>query len=246
MRLSPSCYAVTGLGYSAPWSVNAGIISGEHTTLIVDTGGCALSAATVHGYARAVALGNAIRAINTEPHFDHIGGNSYVSRFGVEIWGHAAIQRTQEEFRHEIQEFNDAIPDRARRDANEAEVFFSATHLKLPDHAITADTTFDLGSCSVEILLTPGHTPANLCVWHALDRVLMCGDTLVNGYAPNLTAGSPADWETWLRSLDRIAALNPQTVLPGHGPVATGDDVSRLIDRHRRFLTAALQRAGAS
>ncbi|HTS47380.1 MAG TPA: hypothetical protein VMH05_05520 [Bryobacteraceae bacterium] len=37
MRLSQHCYALTGLGYVPPWSVNAGIVAGRETTLIVDT-----------------------------------------------------------------------------------------------------------------------------------------------------------------------------------------------------------------
>ena len=39
MKISARCYAVTGLAYSPPWSVNAGFITGEEVTLIVDTGG---------------------------------------------------------------------------------------------------------------------------------------------------------------------------------------------------------------
>ncbi len=38
MKLSDRCYAVTGLGYSAPWSVNAGFVVGDDDTLVVDTG----------------------------------------------------------------------------------------------------------------------------------------------------------------------------------------------------------------
>ena len=44
MRLSPRCFAVTGLAYIPPWSVNAGFVAGEHTTLVVDTGANALAA----------------------------------------------------------------------------------------------------------------------------------------------------------------------------------------------------------
>ena len=49
MKLSDRCYAVTGLGYSAPWSVNSGFIVGDDITLVVDTGASALSGSTVHG-----------------------------------------------------------------------------------------------------------------------------------------------------------------------------------------------------
>ena len=49
MRVSNRCYAVTGLGYLAPWCVNAGFVAGSEVTLVVDTGANALAAATIYG-----------------------------------------------------------------------------------------------------------------------------------------------------------------------------------------------------
>ena len=102
----------------------------------------------------------------------------------------------------------------------------------------------DLGDCEIEILLTPGHTPSNISVYVPSDGVLFCGDCLVNGYLPNLDAGSVDDWRIWLNSLDRIAALAPRIVVPGHGPVATGDEVPR-FDRKRARSFGAVDRQQA-
>ena len=242
MRLTKFCYAVTGLGYSAPWCVNAGFIAGTEATLIVDTGANALAGATIHGYAVAARPANRLIALNTEKHFDHIGGNSYVSDRGVEIWGHPGIARTEAEFRAEVTEFNDAIPNAARRERREAEVFFTGTRLTMPDHALTFSTTFPLGDCHAEILFTPGHTPTNVSVWIPEDRVLYTGDCLINGYLPNLDAGGPANWLAWLDSLDRVLELKPAIVVAGHGPVATGADVPRIISVVRNTLEEALER----
>ena len=115
MKLTDRCYAVTGLGYSAPWSVNAGFIVGNDVTLIVDTGASALSGATVHGYASAVRPGNALRVINTEKHFDHIGGNCVFRAHGVPITRHLRLRRTAEEFEAERAELNREISNEARR-----------------------------------------------------------------------------------------------------------------------------------
>src|SRR5580658_10724238 len=109
MRLSSRCFAVTGLAYIPPWEVNSGFIAGEHTTLVVDTGANALAAATIHGYASAVRQVNRITVLNTEKHFDHIGGNSYFRDLGAEIHGHALIARTEEEFQEEQVEFRSLI-----------------------------------------------------------------------------------------------------------------------------------------
>src|SRR5512140_72611 len=162
MQLSEHCYAVTGLAYAAPWSLNAGFIAGGEMTLVVDTAATALSAATIHGYAVAVRPGNRITVINTEKHFDHIGGNGYFRGKGIDIYGHAGIARTEAEFREEIEEFNSAIPTSVRRKRREADVFYAGTGLTGPNVPVTADMGLSLGGCEVQILLTPGHTPTNL------------------------------------------------------------------------------------
>jgi glyoxylase-like metal-dependent hydrolase (beta-lactamase superfamily II) len=240
MRVSNRCYAVTGLGYSTPWSVNAGFIVGDDITLVVDTGACAASAATIYGYATSVRSSNRLRVINTEKHFDHLLGNSYFQERGVEIWGHSRVDRSRKEFDAEVAEFNDAIPDRARRAAGEARAFFYGTELAMPEYLVECDVNFELGNCPVEILLTPGHTATNLSVWVPGDRVVYTGDCLINQYLPNLDAGGVEDWKIWLRSIERIEVLGARTVVAGHGAVAQGEDVGRVIERVRTVLREAI------
>jgi glyoxylase-like metal-dependent hydrolase (beta-lactamase superfamily II) len=73
--------------------------------------------------------------------------------------------------------------------------------------------------------------------------VLFTGDCLINGYLPNLDAGTSLDWETWLKSLDRIADLQPRAVVAGHGPVAEGDvEVRRVIRTVREILEESIAR----
>ena len=242
MRLSPRCYAVTGLAYSPPWCVNAGFIAGDIETLVIDTGGNALAGQTLHGYATAVRPENRLRVLNTEKHFDHIGGNAVFRAQGIDIWGHRAIARTPAEFQAEIAEFNDAIPNPRRRAASEAAAFFHGTQLTNPNCAIESDTRFNLGNCPVEILLTPGHTATNMSAWVPGDGVLYTGDCLIAEYLPNLDAGMPADWQIWLASVDRLEALKPETVVMGHGPVARGTQVRTVIDTVRRVLRESIAR----
>jgi glyoxylase-like metal-dependent hydrolase (beta-lactamase superfamily II) len=242
MRLSNRCYAVTGLGYSAPWCVNAGFVTGDNLTVVVDTGANTLAAQTVHGYASAARQGNKLRVINTEKHFDHIGGNGFFREQGIDVWGHVGVVRTADEFQAEIAEFNDAIPNQARRALGEARAFFHGTRLVNPNRQIHGDTRFDLGGCTVEVLLTPGHTATNLSVWIPEDGVLFTGDCLISEYLPNLDAGTLADWQAWLESLKRIEALKPAIVVAGHGPVARGDEVQIIVDTVRRVLKESIAR----
>jgi glyoxylase-like metal-dependent hydrolase (beta-lactamase superfamily II) len=242
MRLSARCYAVTGLAYSPPWCVNAGFVAGDSETLVIDTGGNALAGQTVHGYATAVRPENRLRVLNTEKHFDHIGGNTFFRAQGIDIWGHHALARTPAEFQAEIAEFNDAIPNTQRRATGEAAAFFHATKLTNPNRAIEHDTQFDLGNCAVEILLTPGHTITNVSAWVPVDGVLYTGDCLIAEYVPNLDAGGPADWQIWLESIDRLETLKPETVVMGHGPVARGAEVGKVMETVRGVLRESIAR----
>jgi glyoxylase-like metal-dependent hydrolase (beta-lactamase superfamily II) len=241
MRLSDRCFAVTGLGYLPPWTVNAGFVVGTERTLIIDTGANAAAASSIHGYASIARPSNRLLALNTDRHFDHIGGNAYFRERGIDVHGHAGIQRTDDEFRAEISEFNGEISNPARRSRRESEVFYHETRLANPNCPIAEDCRMNLGACEIDILLTPGHTPSNISVYVPADRVLFSGDCLVNGYLPNLDAGSVDDWLVWLNSLDRIADLAPSIVVPGHGPVAKGQEVPRLIESVREVLRQSIE-----
>jgi glyoxylase-like metal-dependent hydrolase (beta-lactamase superfamily II) len=245
MRLTYHCFAITGLGYVSPWCVNAGFIVGDEMTLVVDTGGNILAAQSIYGYVYTARPGNKLRVINTEKHFDHIGGNSFFRELGIDVWGHAGIARTPNEFQAEIAEFNDSIPDPVRRSRNEARAFYYRTNLTNPNCPIDKAMTFDLGSRKVEILLTPGHTPTNLSVWVPEDGVLYTGDCVVREYLPNLDSGGSADWQLWLDSLDRLERLKPNFVVGGHGPVSRGDEIPAAIDSMRKVLKESIARGSS-
>jgi len=240
MRISGRCFAVTGLAYVPPWSVNTGFVAGDETTLVIDTGATALSAASIHGYASAVKPENRIAVFNTEKHFDHIGGNGFFRESGAELHGHELIARTEDEFAEEFTDFNAAILNRSRRELREENAFYAGTTLANPERKVKDGDRFDLSGCAVEVISTPGHTPTNLSAWVPEDGVLLCGDCLVNRYVANLDFGGAEDWKEWLNSLERIERLKPKAIVPGHGPVALGDEVPRLIETVRGEIQRAL------
>lgn len=243
MKISEHCYLVAGLGVEPPWAVNSGFVVGDHTTLIIDTGSNYLSAQTIHGYAQCVAPANELIVVNTEPHFDHIGGNCYFQENGIRIYAHPLARRTDEEFCRNKQEFNDTIPNGTRRNNNEAEVFFYNTRLANPTNSITAGEQFDLGGAVVSVHETPGHTPANISLFVAEDRVLFCGDAIVTGYMPNLEAGNVLFWQTWLQSLTAIVDLSPEIIITGHGYSIRGaGNIRTEVDRIRNILETAISR----
>jgi cyclase len=62
------------------------------------------------------------------------------------------------------------------------------------------------------------HSASDSVVWFPAERVLFAADLIgVNGHL-NVTRGFPP--ENWLAILDRLEALEPAHVVPGHGPPA--------------------------
>jgi cyclase len=242
MQLSRHCHALTGFAYVPPWAVNAGFVAGESRTLIVDTGPTALAAATILGYAQVARPGNAILAIDTERHLDHIAGNDLLRSHGIDVYGHPSIDRTDEEYASDVAEFCASVSDPRRRAAGEGRIPFAGTRIVRPNVLVDAETALDLGGVVAHILLAPGHTPANLLVWVPEERVLFAGDTVVSDYVPNLESGGPADWRLWLAALERIEGLQPESLVPGHGRVLRLGDIGAEIARVRRVLETALGR----
>jgi glyoxylase-like metal-dependent hydrolase (beta-lactamase superfamily II) len=71
------------------------------------------------------------------------------------------------------------------------------------------------GNLNVTALYTPGHSADHLCFWLAEDRALFTGD-LVLGRGSSMVTYPEGDVAAYLRSLERLIALKPTILFPGH------------------------------
>lgn len=97
---------------------------------------------------------------------------------------------------------------------------------------------------------TPGHSLDHLCYWHPQSRTLFSGD-LIAGTGSILIAPPEGDIEAYVSSLERVQALSPSRILPGHGPKVTRADEKieeYIAHRHEREaqVAAALESGAAS
>ncbi|MEE8338131.1 MAG: MBL fold metallo-hydrolase, partial [Dehalococcoidia bacterium] len=107
--------------------------------------------------------------------------------------------------------------------------------------AVEDGETFTLdGGTTLRAVAAPGHTPGNLVAFVAATGDLYSGDTLLPRTIPTPGLHFPdgADGPRWpslprfIASVERLRALGPRRVLPGHGePV---DDPERLFVRFER------------
>jgi glyoxylase-like metal-dependent hydrolase (beta-lactamase superfamily II) len=94
---------------------------------------------------------------------------------------------------------------------------------------------------------TPGHSPGHVSLFRDDDRTLIAGDAVVTTkqesamaaltYAPELH-GPPAyftpDWSAARASVERLAALTPERLATGHGPILQGVEMQRGLSRLAR------------
>jgi glyoxylase-like metal-dependent hydrolase (beta-lactamase superfamily II) len=86
------------------------------------------------------------------------------------------------------------------------------------------------GTLNVMALHTPGHSADHLCFWIAGSRAMFTGD-LILGRGSSMVTYPEGDVAAYLRSLDRVAALEPRVLYPGHWePV---NDARAKIDEYR-------------
>lgn len=76
---------------------------------------------------------------------------------------------------------------------------------------------------------TPGHTGDHLCFFDPAARTLYSGDHILNGTTSVVHPGE-GDMTDYLELLRRVQALQPLTILPGHGEQV--DDAGALIHEY--------------
>ena len=72
-----------------------------------------------------------------------------------------------------------------------------------------------VGTLNVTAVYTPGHSADHLCFWLDGDRALFTGD-LILGSGSSMVTYPEGDVAAYLGSLERVAALRPRLLFPGH------------------------------
>ena len=119
--------------------------------------------------------------------------------------------------------------------------------LTWPTMTFTGKMTIWLGSVEVQILqLGRGHTKGDTVAWLPKEKILFSGDLVEFDATPY--AGD-AYFQDWPQTLDNIAALNPEKLVPGRGAaLQTPEQVQSGLAGTRAFVSElyASVKAGAA
>ena len=172
------------------------------------------------------AAGNAGRLFITHADFDHYGGAQAFADLPIlaseqtaqtirEV-GPGRVAGMQEQMATYLVELEEqGAPESDLEQARLIAAEVPTLELTPPTETFTGER--DLGG-ALAIECGAAHTASDSVIWFPAELVLFTGDLVgVKGHM-NLTRGFPP--ETWIAILDRLAALEPEVVVPGHGPPA--------------------------
>jgi glyoxylase-like metal-dependent hydrolase (beta-lactamase superfamily II) len=207
---------------------NAGLVCGDGASLLVDTlfdlhlTQQMLTALEPH------IAGSPIRlAVNTHGDPDHTFGNELLPP-DAEIWASTAARDAMLHASPAAIATMFGARDRGPQFAEFSRTRFGGFHfdgITLRPATHTFDGRVDLRVGGREVVLHelgPGHTAGDTIV-HVPDADVVFAGDLVFAHDTPLMWSGPV--ESWLSALDRILALRPALVVPGHGPVTDAGGV---------------------
>jgi glyoxylase-like metal-dependent hydrolase (beta-lactamase superfamily II) len=187
--------------------------------------------------------------VNSHWHLDHIGGNAALKKGypAAQVMASGAIAEARNGFlaryRRQIEERLAALPaDAAERQGLEHELeIIDDRNAGTPDLTVTRTATRHL--CGREFLvgLAPhAATAGDVWLYDPHARVLASGD-LVTLPAPLFDTACPAQWQA---ALDRLAEIDFEWLVPGHGAPMKRAGFDSYRSAYRELLRCAASDAG--
>jgi len=203
---------------------NIAIVAGSRATLVVDTGLGPRNGATAARVAAKLSAPNAkFYLTTTHFHPEHAAGDAGFPAGTVLVRNAVQQQEMELHGKEMVEQFS--------RNARWTELL-ADVNLRTPDVIYNDEAKIDLGGVTARLLWFGGaHTKGDELIFVEPDQTLISGDVVQNKTTPNIfgDGGTPG---SWLKVLDKVAALNALHVLPDHS--APGD--GSLVTQEKAFI----------
>jgi glyoxylase-like metal-dependent hydrolase (beta-lactamase superfamily II) len=221
--VKPNVWMLAGLGS------NVTIVATNEGTIVVDSMTLVRQGERIVERAQALTHTPVAALINTHYHLDHTHGNPAFP-IGTKV---VSTDMTLEHLR--------TLDARWWKDSPAKDL--------LPNYTFTDTWSAKYGDTNIRAIHPGrGHTDGDLVLLLVEDKVLVAGDLFFNGYYPNIDLEAGGSVVEWPQTLDAVLALDFDTVVPGHGPIATRADLERFRDFMRSLgqQTAAIVARGGT
>lgn len=91
------------------------------------------------------------------------------------------------------------------------------------------------GNFEVKIYHTGGHTVDSIFVHFPAEKMIFTGDLIFENLFPPFGGDPTCNPELWFHALEKIKTLYPVKIVPGHGPVLTGNIINNDISNLQKI-----------
>lgn len=191
---------------------NIGVLAGENGVLLVDAEWPQLYGKVTAAVSR-ISPQPVRYVIDTHWHWDHTGGDGLFARAG------AVLISSEQTRRYIVAE---------QKNDNPAGTPYARDPLAIPVITVADGMKLHLAGQTVEVIrVPPAHTDGDLVVRYIEADVIQTGDTFFHGFYPDIDqphGGTIDGMIAWYDTLYEMCGPNTR-IIPGHGPVASREDV---------------------
>lgn len=190
-----------------PLAENTYVLSNEKSNALIIDPGCYFTDEenTLKNYLAENGL-SPVQLLNTHCHADHVFGNNWVYKnYGLELFFH--------ENEKPVLEFAPVF-------ANMYNLSF--TNYNGPLRSLKEGDKIFLGEDMLEVLLTPGHSPASICFYCKAQNFVISGDVLFRESIGRFDLPGGNEEQLYKSVREKLYILPDETIVyPGHGEPTT-------------------------
>ncbi len=239
IKVGPHSYFVQGLPGAASsenqgFMSNAGFVVTRDGVVVFDALATPPLAKKLVGLIKQITKQPIKLVVVSHYHADHYYGLEVFKALGAKIWAHQNVkgiigtEAAKQRFQQRKEALFPWVDD--------------STKLLEPDRYLTGNSHFDMGG--LHFVLTyvgPAHSDEDLVMLVKPDGVLYAGDLVFLGRIPFV---GDADAAAWSRALDKLLAMKPRVLVPGHGPASTKPAADLVFTRdYLKYLRSSMSKA---